>query len=150
MIEYKKSAIVLVFNQNGEMLLQLRSKHDDKFPEHWDLAVGGGIEEGEEPEKAAIREMQEEIGANSEVQLITHLHTSYPAWKPGTTRETDLWIYRTTFNGPFSPDPREVEKVEFFTLSQVKEMIESDVKVHPELKILWEEGIISKAAKNLE
>jgi isopentenyldiphosphate isomerase len=145
--EYKKSAIVLVFNQSGQMLLQLRSKNDDKFPSHWDLAVGGGIDEGEESEVAARREMQEEIGVSPKIQAVAQLHCSYPAWKPGVTRETDLWIYRTTFNGPFSPDPNEVDKVEFFSLDEVKEMVAGEEKIHPELSILWREGIVTQAAE---
>lgn len=147
MIEYKKSAIVLVFSGEGKMLLQLRTKHDEKFPEYWDLAVGGGIDEGEEPEVAARREMQEEIGVSPEIKEVTHLHTSYPSWKPEVTRETDLWIYRATFDGPFSPNPNEVDRVEFFSLDEVREMVARGEKVHPELSILWREGIVTKAVE---
>jgi isopentenyldiphosphate isomerase len=146
MIEYKKCTVVLVFNTEGKTLLQLRAAHDDKFPSHWDVAAGGGIDEGEEPHGAAVREMQEELGVSADVQAIGQLHCSYPGWEPGVTRESDIWIYTTTNDGPFSPDPNEVEKVEFFTLEQIQEMIEGDTKVHPELAILWEEGIISQAA----
>lgn len=147
MIEYKNSAVVLIFNEQGQILLQLRPKHDYIFPGHWDSSVGGGIDEGEEPEAAAAREMQEEISISPAILPVTHLHCRYPAWKPDTTRETDLWVYRTTCNGPFTPDPREVEKVEFFTLEQVKGMIAKGEKVHPEVVIFLEKRIISKAQK---
>ena len=47
MIEKKKSSAVLVFNDKGELALQLRSSNDDSFPSHWDFSAGGGIDSGE-------------------------------------------------------------------------------------------------------
>lgn len=53
---------VILFNRKGEFLLLLR---DDiptiGYPNHWTIA-GGVIEEGETPEAAALREVEEEIG----------------------------------------------------------------------------------------
>jgi 8-oxo-dGTP diphosphatase len=55
-------ASVIIDNMQGQVLLLLR---DDKpnlnFPNHWTL-VGGKVEEGETPEMAAYRELNEETG----------------------------------------------------------------------------------------
>jgi 8-oxo-dGTP pyrophosphatase MutT (NUDIX family) len=61
MIKYKKSATILVFNDKGELALQLRSHNDDSFPSHWDFLAGGGVNKGEDKKVVAERELREEI-----------------------------------------------------------------------------------------
>ena len=57
-----KWAGVILFNRKGELLLLLRDNIPTiGHPDHWNI-VGGAIEEGETPEEAALREVQEEIG----------------------------------------------------------------------------------------
>src|SRR3972149_10379666 len=57
-----KWAGVILFNRKGEILLLLRDNIPTiGHPDHWNI-VGGAIEEGETPEEAALREVQEEIG----------------------------------------------------------------------------------------
>ena len=56
----------LLFDKNDKLLIYLR---DDiptiPFPNHWDL-FGGIIEDGESPEQALVREIEEEIGVTLE------------------------------------------------------------------------------------
>jgi 8-oxo-dGTP diphosphatase len=53
---------VILFDGDGKLVIYLR---DDKltipFPNIWDL-LGGGVEENETPEQAAVRELEEEVG----------------------------------------------------------------------------------------
>ena len=142
MIEYKKSSAVMVFNDKGELALQLRPIGDDKFPGHWDFAAGGGIDENENEKLAAERELQEELGISASVEFIEKRSFTYPAWQPDTMREVDLWIYKTNHNGPFLPDPKEVERIEFFSLEQIREMINAGEKFHPEFLLSWKAGLI--------
>lgn len=55
------SAAGILYRSGDSVLLLLRSGNTRDFPLHWGLP-GGGIEEGETPEQAALREAQEEIG----------------------------------------------------------------------------------------
>jgi isopentenyl-diphosphate delta-isomerase type 1 len=55
-------AHVLVFNSNGQLLLQKRSMNKDIQPGKWDTSVGGHLDPGEDYLTAARREMQEELG----------------------------------------------------------------------------------------
>ena len=143
-LEKKKGAAILVFNDRGELALQLRAADDDSFPSHWDFSAGGGIDAGEDEKLSAERELQEELGIKASVALVAQERYIYPAWKPSVMREIDLWIYKAHHNGPFKPDPAEVEKVEFFTLERIKEMMESDHKFHPEFVLSWNKGVITK------
>ncbi|MGI6028178.1 MAG: NUDIX hydrolase [Candidatus Heteroscillospira sp.] len=46
----------------GRVYFQQRSRSKATFPLYYDIAVGGHIQAGEPPEKAALREIKEEIG----------------------------------------------------------------------------------------
>jgi len=148
MIEYKKSVAVLVFNDKGELALQLRASDDDSFPSHWDFSSGGGIDPGEDSKHTAERELQEELGVKASIEFVISEHYSYPGWNPSVTREIDLSIYKTHHNGPFNPDLKEVEKVQFFSLEKIKVMLEAGQKFHPEFVFSWNKGFVAGAASN--
>ncbi len=58
----QKVASLILENPKGEILLYLRDNNPAiPFPHHWDL-FGGHVEEGESPEEALKRELQEELG----------------------------------------------------------------------------------------
>lgn len=49
-------------NAKGELLLQQRDTVKPNWPGYWCESAGGAVVSGEEPDTAAIRETQEEIG----------------------------------------------------------------------------------------
>jgi len=53
---------IFVFNRKGELYLQKRSDKVDTYPNTWDQSVGGHVDEGESYDKAAKRELSEELG----------------------------------------------------------------------------------------
>jgi 8-oxo-dGTP pyrophosphatase MutT (NUDIX family) len=57
------NSVVMVglVDSRGWVLLQERDEHAPVEPDKWCL-VGGGVEEGESPETAAYRELEEETG----------------------------------------------------------------------------------------
>ncbi len=60
-LKKKAQCGLLIENARGEVLLQLRdNKSEIPYPNCWGT-FGGQIEEGEEPEEAIIREIQEEL-----------------------------------------------------------------------------------------
>jgi len=53
---------VCIYNPKGEILLQLRAKQKDLYPDTLDFAAAGHVFAGGTPEETAIRETKEEIG----------------------------------------------------------------------------------------
>jgi 8-oxo-dGTP diphosphatase len=91
-----RSAVLVLEGQN--ILLVERTKASE--PVYYVLP-GGGIEAGETPEQAAIREMKEELGVDIAVQSA-ELDSS------ATDRTT--WIVRATIPGDQTPAWREYHK----------------------------------------
>lgn len=59
LLPYRQGVIGLILNKQGEVLIAQLSSYKDnqwRFP-------GGGIDEGEEPSKALLRELYEELGS---------------------------------------------------------------------------------------
>ncbi len=52
----------------GEIIFQHRAKDKDTFPDFLDATVGGHVEIGDDYEKTALKEMEEETGVNGDVK----------------------------------------------------------------------------------
>ena len=122
---------ILIFNDKGEMALQLRSKHKSFCPHHWSTPVGGHVQSGETYEEAALREFQEELGTTTGITFAYK-----DLYDDGRGLKKILVTFKTNFNGPFNINPKEVERVEFFSLDEIQEMIDSGENFHPELLFL--------------
>lgn len=61
---------VCIFNSNGEMLIQKRSKEKERWPGMWDLSVCGCVRAGETSRDAGVREAKEELGLD--IDFDTH------------------------------------------------------------------------------
>jgi len=60
---------IILENREGEVLLLLRdNKSTIMYPNHWTL-VGGKVEDGETPEMAAHRELEEETGLKMDLSF---------------------------------------------------------------------------------
>ena len=56
----KRFASIFLYKKSGEFLLQHRTDDAPRNPGFWSI-FGGGIEEGESPFEAVIREIKEEL-----------------------------------------------------------------------------------------
>jgi len=61
---HRQAARVLVFDAAGRVLL-VRGHDADQVDRTWWFTIGGGIEPGETPRQAAVRELQEEAGISA-------------------------------------------------------------------------------------
>ena len=62
-----------IFNKNGDVLLQKRSKLKKMWPDLWDVTAGGHVLAGEFGMQALTREIKEELGIEVEESQIKYL-----------------------------------------------------------------------------
>lgn len=128
---------ILIFNDSGEMALQLRSEKKSFCPLHWSTAVGGHVQTGESYIEGALRELEEELGETFEEKDLKVIGKDYYTDTKGNK------MFLTTFrvdgiNGPFEYNPDEVVEVRYFTMQELTGLIKAGGKFHPELKFLLE------------
>lgn len=124
---------ILIFNKEGKMALQLRSQTKSFCPGHWSTSVGGHVQAGESYEQAALREMREEIGIETIFDFFAkdlYIDVSRNNF------QFFLATFKTIYDGSLSLNPEEVEKFEFFSLTEIQEMIDQGEKFNPELLFL--------------
>ncbi|MFA6272183.1 MAG: NUDIX domain-containing protein [Patescibacteria group bacterium] len=122
---------VLVFNRAGEMALQLRGNNVSYLPLHWCTSAGGHVNSGESYETAARRELKEECGIDTEIELMCrdiYFHEK--------TLKKFLSIFKTVYDEPLAMKNEEVERIEFFSVEKIKQMITAGEKMHPELTFI--------------
>lgn len=127
---------VLIFNCLGEIALQLRSASMFFCPSCWSTSVGGHVHSGESYEVAAKREMMEEIVIDTKLEFVSK--DLYIVDK----LEMFLTTYRTTYDGPFHINPKEIAEVRFFPLDEVCRMLNDGTKLHPELVFLLKKHLM--------
>lgn len=109
---------VLVFNENGELLLQKRSMNKDVAPGKWDTSVGGHVPNGEDLATAAIRETEEELGITpiNLKFLYSYIHSNH--------YESELvFTHSCIHNGPFIFNREEIDEVRFWNMEEIKNAI---------------------------
>ena len=122
---------ILLFNDRNELALQLQSRAKKFCPLHWVSSAAGHVQAGESWAEAALRELEEEIGTHPSIEFVRK-----DVYDIGNGLKKIIGTFRADYNGPFTVNPIEVEKVEFFTLEQIRQMIRSGEKFHPELLFL--------------
>ncbi len=125
---------LFIFNDAGEMALQLRSKHKSFCPGAWSTSVGGHVQSGETYEAAILRESMEEVGIVPLVKFLSIDRYQNTIERGGQLKF--LGTFTANYNGSFKINLEEVEKCEFFSLKEIKQMIARGEKFHPELVFL--------------
>ena len=68
--------------RRGNLLLACQRRLDDRFPGKWEFP-GGKVEEGESPEDALRRELEEELGIRAEIgERVWQARHQYPNFPP--------------------------------------------------------------------
>lgn len=138
---------ICIFNAEGEMLIQQRQPFKEGWPNMWDISVGGSAIAGDTSQKAAEREVREELGIEIDLKGV----------RPHLTINFDRGfddIYLIEKNVDISElrlQPEEVQNVKWAGRKEILSMIEKGefIPYYPELIKLFFEirkkyGCISK------
>jgi len=129
-----RAVAIFLYNSKGELLLQKRSKNKYRFPLHWTSSASGFVDQNETYIEAAVRELNEELGTNVSQDNLVFLFKKliFIDIKHITS------VYSVVYDGTIKFSDDEVEKVEFFSMSKIKEMISGDEKFTPFFLKLFE------------
>ena len=117
-----RAANVFVFNSVGALLLQFRSATKDEYPHCYTSSASGHLSAGEDYLESAEREMLEEIGIQTPLERLEKF--------PGTPHNAyeHTVLFRTFSDGPFTFDPVEIERGDFFELEVIDQMLHENEK----------------------
>ena len=104
---------ILIFNQFGELYLQLRSRWKDRHPLKWDSSAAGHVTVGENYDETARRELKEEFGVDVPLERIFRLTAS------SRTGHEFIWGYQGVISGDLTPNRSEIERGVFFAPSVI-------------------------------
>lgn len=99
-----------VFNDKGEVLIQQRSLKKVNGPGKWEITAAGHVGAGEDPEKAAKREVYEELGIKIKPMFFGKMFKERKG-KQGYTESRFFYIYYAIVKGRLEVklDKEEVE-----------------------------------------
>ncbi len=111
---------IFLCNRDGEVWLQKRSHLKDRQPLKWDSSAAGHVDAGESYDRAAAREVAEELGLDLPLVEVGALSAS------AETDQEFVRLYRAGWNGkPLRYPPAEIDCGEFFTIEQIDRWAEA-------------------------
>ncbi len=125
---------VMVVNNKWEIALQKRSSKVSYMPGAWSTSAWWHVCAGHDYKQSALKELQEEIGITWDIKFI---------WKDFYYHKEQnhskyLWIFELVYEGDFLYEDGEVELVEWFSIEDIKALIQSWAKIVPELVYVLE------------
>jgi isopentenyldiphosphate isomerase len=109
---------VLIFNSEGELLLQRLALSRDRNPGTWGSSVASYLFSSEDYLQAAQRRVEQELGISGLVLI-----------RLGKTQMVDdgclkfISVFRSLSEGPFRYDPSHIDRVEFVSIPGLRRMI---------------------------
>ncbi len=110
----------LIVNEQGEILLAKRNQPENPaIHDKWEFP-GGGIELGEQPEAALLREVKEETGLDVKiVRLLPRVYDNVWDWPEGKVQIVILSYECHAIGGRLENNDPEVGDLKYFKLKEV-------------------------------
>jgi len=138
-----RAVAVLVVRSDGKFLLQRRSKKDRWHPGLWTISSTGHVKQGEPYDKAAARELHEELGLTGGLER-TGKYLLPPIHSLRLTEREWVAFYVTRTDSPCIIDPTELEEVREFDETALRALLRG-TEATPDAVI-----ILSDHLRNLE
>jgi 16S rRNA (adenine1518-N6/adenine1519-N6)-dimethyltransferase len=132
-LRHRAVHLVVLDGAGRRMLLQKRSSAKDTCPGMWDTSVGGHVGAGEDQLEAVLREAAEELGLRLDAEDLESAGV-HDVELPGDREHVTSWFVR--HEGPFQPDPSEVETVEWYDAPAIESMVQRGACT-PNFVIQW-------------
>jgi isopentenyldiphosphate isomerase len=123
---------ILIFNDKGEVFLQQLGANKKYCPGHWGTSAASFVQSGESYEDAANRELKRQLEVETELTKI--LEIPYDHYKMRKFME----VFRGIHKGALPLNLDEFINGKWFSISEVKDMVKKNQKIHPELATIIE------------
>ncbi len=120
-----RCAGIIVINKEGKYLLQKRSPEKSRFPNRLSTSAAGHLAVGETYEEGAKKELKEELGIECELKPIGKFE-GREEHSDGRVDNELYMLYHCNYDGEFKLQEEEVSYVKFFSIEEIKKMIEED------------------------
>lgn len=112
---------VLLFNDQGELLIHKRSPGKYHARGLWSNTCSGHPFAGERNDEAAIRRVKEELGIQVDVELLTHVYYKR-LLEEGMIEHKYAHIFISYYKGQdIRPDPMEISEIKWIRPSALQE-----------------------------
>ena len=106
---------VILFNKEGKIAMQKRSKDKDLYAGYYCVTAGGHVSKGDSWETAAYRELKEEMGVTG-IQL--ERKDTFIVREENETEMNTLFV--GNYDGSFQYPRDEVESVQYYSKDEIK------------------------------
>lgn len=123
---------ILVFNGSGQLLLQRRSLKKDLNKGLWDTSAAGHVDQGENYDTCAPRELEEELGVTAALRALFKLEPT-----PALGMEF-IQVYECRHNGPFVLAEAEIDECRWLNKDEVDRRVnDDDATLTETFRIIW-------------
>jgi isopentenyl-diphosphate delta-isomerase len=124
---------IVLFNRDGETLLQRRSKRKYHFGGLWTNACCGHPRPGEVLAEAACRRLHEELGVRSELREVFSFAYRATDARSGLSEHEIDHVFAGQLEDEPRPDPEEIDALRWIAHAE----LERDIAAHPERYTPW-------------
>lgn len=120
---YYRLVRIILEDENGRLLLQKRSEQKKLYPGLWTDAASGHVDEGDTYETAAERELEEELGVNTELEWVGKFLVEHADGMKDIKQFNGVFRGKITADTPLTPQTDEVSDTRWMTVDELKQEI---------------------------
>lgn len=150
---WHREIAVWIMNEKGEILLQKRSPNKKQGANNWSTSCAGHVDIGEEPIKAAIREIREELGIPVKEDDLKHLFTAKnKRVLTNSFNNIFCYLYFLKVNTPieeFTIDTEEVSKIKYIPFEEFEQLVKDKPANAPFTAREYMPSVVEELRKNI-